>query len=261
MKNHFRAGFSLLEMAIVLIILGIILGAGVPYFKQSQAQSRLKETKNRQEQIVQAIASYVLLHDELPCPARMDAEVGQHGVSAQDCADVPSAIGMVPYFTLGLSESTAKDGYNQWMIYVVPPHMHSHGPVLGRQNREPMICRLRVMETIVLKDKNNRLLGTKWQDGRPDPDDYIAALLISTGGSHGGDVNQMERTNLDASLNFYDLPFGVKSGSFGHMVKWVTLRNLMGVYAQRPCQSLRTGEDDVHVEPRSPLGDPFGRGD
>lgn len=260
MKNRLRAGFTLLEMAIVLVIFGIALGTAMPSLMKYRYQSRMKETKARQERIIEAVAAYAVLHDVLPCPARVNADTEKQGISDEICADTHSAIGVVPYHTLGLTEVDAKDGFGRMMTYVVPPYANQSAVRLRSEKSELNICRLKAMAHISLKDKNNRPLGMKWDAGDADPSDFIVVLVIGQGRPASGELHPHERVNLDSSLNFYELPFSSKTGSFGQMVKWATLRNLMALYGRRPCQMPHTTniQEAMQDDPTS-LADPFGR--
>ena len=68
-KSSAIKAFALLEIAIALCVLGIINYAGFAAFNKIKAWQHTKTTKSHQEQVMQAIASYVLANKKLPCPA------------------------------------------------------------------------------------------------------------------------------------------------------------------------------------------------
>ncbi len=73
------------------------------------------------------LQEYLAQNGRLPCPADVLAPPESRGERRFGCAQTRGGyIGIVPYRTLGLPESVAKDGYGQWMTYVVDPEMTGH---------------------------------------------------------------------------------------------------------------------------------------
>lgn len=67
-------GFSLLEMSIVLVIIGVVIATTTLLFNNYIKQSQFKETQHKLAVIQQALYDYRRAHDRLPCPA--DVTVG-----------------------------------------------------------------------------------------------------------------------------------------------------------------------------------------
>ena len=94
-----NAGFSLVEIAVVLVILAILITAiGVPLGTQLD-QQRAVDTQKQLENIKEAIYGFAMANGRLPCPATVaggtEAPVGG-GVCTTES-------GFVPGITLGLS--------------------------------------------------------------------------------------------------------------------------------------------------------------
>lgn len=120
-----EGGFTLIEVAIVLAILGILGGLSLPMFAGIMDRKRLEVTREHQRQIKEALETYLVYKAHLPCPAN-PAESGPNAGKAQrQCGQNFDAIGLVPYQTLGLSESVAKDGWGQYMTFVTEPQMNT----------------------------------------------------------------------------------------------------------------------------------------
>lgn len=117
-------GFSLLEMAIVLMILGVLGGTSLHLLSAfNLRQARLK-TKENQEYALQAIAAFVEHHHRFPCPADPKMIGADYGLEPRErrCPGM-QAEGILPFRTLGISEQFAKDGFKHWMTYVVEPNL------------------------------------------------------------------------------------------------------------------------------------------
>ncbi|WP_255992022.1 prepilin-type N-terminal cleavage/methylation domain-containing protein [Chitinolyticbacter albus] len=106
-------GFSLVEMAVVLLVLGVLL-AGVlgPLRAQWQAE-RLRETRTRLDAAESALLGYALQRGRLPCPAD-PARVGS-GAGDEDCS---REHGTLPWLLLGVPET---DAWGRRWLYAVSP--------------------------------------------------------------------------------------------------------------------------------------------
>lgn len=103
-------GFSLVEMAIVLLIVGLLLGSILmPLSSQIESNQR-KDAAHALEDIKEALLGFAVANDRLPCPARpVDAGVESFTgtVGASNCS---VQHGFVPAVTLGLSGGRNQDG-------------------------------------------------------------------------------------------------------------------------------------------------------
>ncbi len=98
-------GFSLLELSIVLLIVGLLLGGLIMPLSARMDQQRIDTTRQQLEEIREALMGYALAHDALPCPAT-PASNGQASPTASGCT---RQHGFVPAATLGLPGSRNAD--------------------------------------------------------------------------------------------------------------------------------------------------------
>ena len=123
------AGFSLVEMAIVLLITGILMGAGLSLLSVKQAAAQLDATQKHQETIKQALINYLGKNRRLPCPATLASNPpGSESRTGSPCANYS---GIVPYAELGLDRSVALDGWENFITYVVSPNPIAAPPPLA----------------------------------------------------------------------------------------------------------------------------------
>ena len=120
-----NGGFSLVEMAIVVVLMGIFLTLGLAAFNAQLNNAALSTTKKKQEIIREALIAYLRDFKRLPCP-----EVTAFGVSAPNgvegrqtagnpASNCSSFWGTLPYAELGLSRDIALDGYENFFTYFV----------------------------------------------------------------------------------------------------------------------------------------------
>lgn len=120
-----QQGFTLIELAIVTIILGLMMTMLVPVASSQLEQQRRKETVGKMAMIDQAITAFVMANRRLPCPADGTVPSGTLGAGVEirdgngDCGT--QANGVLPWVTLGLNEADATDGYFSRLTFRVPP--------------------------------------------------------------------------------------------------------------------------------------------
>lgn len=102
-----RAGFSLIELAIVLVAMGLLTTSLLgPLAAQSEAR-KLAETKRTLNEARDALLGFAAAFGRLPCPAGDGARGIEAGGGAQacTCGGSGAASGYVPAITLSLAPS------------------------------------------------------------------------------------------------------------------------------------------------------------
>lgn len=105
LKKRAQAGFSLLELAIVLLIVGLLLGGLIMPLSARMDQQKIDTTRQQLEQIRQALVGYALARDALPCPATPASD----GLAAATATGCTRQHGFVPAVTLGLPGAQNRD--------------------------------------------------------------------------------------------------------------------------------------------------------
>lgn len=117
----FTRGFSLVEMAVVLVILGFVIGAlMLPLQAQRENTFRL-QTENQLEIAKKALIGFAQAKGRLPCPAIDGATATAAPQEGGQCAQ---QLGFLPVATLGIATTTDQDGYaidawNNRIMYAV----------------------------------------------------------------------------------------------------------------------------------------------
>jgi len=100
-------GFTLVEMAMVLTIVGLLLAGLLPMISGQVEQRRLNDTRQQLSEIRDALIGYAVINGRLPCPAAPATTVGTesfaagHNASDGICSNFYN--GYIPAATLGLS--------------------------------------------------------------------------------------------------------------------------------------------------------------
>lgn len=114
MKNRFflmnRKGFTLIEMAIVLIIVGLLLAGLFTTLRTQFELRRAEETRTVLEEAKEALMGYVLANKFLPCPDTNAVPNGTEGPRvANECLPLE---GVLPWQVLGVR------GLDAWGRYI-----------------------------------------------------------------------------------------------------------------------------------------------
>ncbi|MDB6086395.1 MAG: ral secretion pathway protein [Gammaproteobacteria bacterium] len=98
MRQRIR-GFTLIEVAISMVILGLVLTGLVVALSQELQQRHLLDTRSTLQQANEALVAFVVANARLPCPAL----VGSNGLESTTAPGVcTAATGFLPAVTLGL---------------------------------------------------------------------------------------------------------------------------------------------------------------
>lgn len=123
MKINLKNGFTLIELTMVLMIIGLLLAGLIPTLSAQVEAQRINETRKQLEEIKEALIGFAISKGRLPCPADSTTPTGManasgvySGTEYKDplgfCAKLTGsgntrAWGVVPWATLGVGETDA----------------------------------------------------------------------------------------------------------------------------------------------------------
>ena len=147
-----ESGFSLVELAIVMLIAGLVVGAAMTATRPYLEYTQYNATQRKMRGISDALAMYAQQHNRLPCPAQPNPGAGNEPLGAprnsgsdgaeldNDCGTgVASHIGVVPWRVLGLDEELVRDGFGNMITYAVSPVLA--GTTTGGVDNVHAMCR------------------------------------------------------------------------------------------------------------------------
>lgn len=154
-RRPVEKGYTLIETAIVLTVLGMLLAAFASAYSLYYKNKAQSQTVTSVSRVVDALNHFLIQNGRYPCPARMDVgrdhddyglegdckdesvtlgdcangiciEEGQRDINTNPNPDTPVMElnprvrrGAVPFRTLGIPEETSEDGYRTRLYYVV----------------------------------------------------------------------------------------------------------------------------------------------
>ena len=160
--NTRQSGFTLVEIAIVLLIVAILLGYTVALFPRQQQLKQYRALDREMDHIVEAIVGFAQVNGRLPCPSLPNSD-GDEDSSGSGCNEYG---GFVPVNTLGLDGRRNEDSLlldpfgNPYRYYVTDVNFNGSG---GSDFTSP--GEMRAVGLVDTEDLDS--------DGDPDGDGYI----------------------------------------------------------------------------------------
>jgi prepilin-type N-terminal cleavage/methylation domain-containing protein len=105
-----NAGFTLMELAIVLMIIGTLMSGVLVAVGQSMRNTRITDAKAQLREIEEALYGYAQAYGRLPCPATNVSDGLSSTVTNDITGDCTHWHGFVPISTLGLYGPVNTDG-------------------------------------------------------------------------------------------------------------------------------------------------------
>jgi prepilin-type N-terminal cleavage/methylation domain-containing protein len=241
LKNKLQKGFTLVEMAIVLVIFGLLLSALFLPLQAQQQQAARGQTLTTLENAKTAILGYAQSHGRLPCPATAASNGMEAPLTGGVCT---TQLGFLPAASLGVQPTDANgfaiDAWNNRIMYAVAQH-NAGGAVaadyttsndmntvgLGNLTPELRVC------------SSSAVVTTSACSGAPETNYLInnAVVVIyslgPTGGSASGGVDENLNPKIPTKPKSVFVSHGIVSSSvneFDHLVSWIspyTLYNTM----------------------------------
>ena len=134
-----RAGFSLIEMSIVLLIISIVAAGSLNINASVSARNHYQETDETLETVEDYLKFFYQINDRMPCPASLSAKAGESDFGTEilsgSCngdTTTPAGtfrvavgadflrIGALPTRALKLPDAVMQDGFSQRLLYAVP---------------------------------------------------------------------------------------------------------------------------------------------
>ena len=103
--RHTQTGFTLVEMAMVLLIIALLLGGLLPTVSSQIEQQHTNETRKQLDEIQQALIGYAVANGNFPCPAKSASDGSENrNIVTGACNNQK---GFIPWSALGVAKLDA----------------------------------------------------------------------------------------------------------------------------------------------------------
>lgn len=219
-----QRGFSLVEMTVVLVILGLVLGALLLPLEAQRSVALQTQTSHTLAQAKKAIISFAQTQGRLPCPA----------VAASDGIESPEGGGIctvnhgfLPAASLGLQpvnvNGFAVDGWGNAIRYAVTAvntaSVLPNTPDFTTTNKMRDVGMLGLAPDIRICANAAHCSTTQYLSQN------VIAVIFSTGANTNQSMGVDEVANLNASTVFYSRDFttnSVNTTTFDDIFVWIS---------------------------------------
>jgi len=109
-----QRGFSLIELAVVLVIIGLLVGGGIAALTSATEQTRRIDAERQLLHVRDALYGYAMSRGRLPCPDTDDPPDGEENENGTDCS---ARGGVLPWVDLGLGRRDPWGAPLRYRIY------------------------------------------------------------------------------------------------------------------------------------------------
>jgi prepilin-type N-terminal cleavage/methylation domain-containing protein len=228
-------GFTLTELAMVLAILGLLLGSTL-FTLTAQVENRNRaDTQRRLEDARELLISFALVNARLPCPGTTSGEEAGGGIAG--CAG--GYAGFLPARTIGFQPTdSAGFGLDAWgnrIRYAVSATQWGSAPArFTRQHSAATAWSMSQKPTdLVVCSASPAAAAAVTCDAGTSltNQNTVVALVFSTGKNGAGSGGANEAANLDGNPLFVSRPPDPPSaagGEFDDLVVWMPVGLLYG---------------------------------
>jgi len=219
-----KNGFTLIEIALTLVIVGILLGLSFTLINGLSKVNRSKKTKNNMEIIKEALIGYLLSYRRFPYADTSSPLDGKE--------DIDQYVGKLPFLTIGVSKADAFDAYGRVFDYDISGSATINGKLTDTTSQnichqlQAFINGTSTATTRITLDGSNFI--------------PVAFVLLAPGNN-----KQYEGENNDA-----DRDYETKNISSDDLLMWISFSE---IYARLDCGSefytvLNNGASSIYVK-------------
>ena len=224
--THTQTGFTLIEMTMVMMIIGLLLTGLIPTLSAQMESRRINETRKQLDEIKESLIGFAIINGRFPCPTNGTALSGDELITGSGLAATctlsssNAARGVLPWATLGVNET---DAWGRRFTYRITANFAD-----GADGTGEAACAVTAGVSFQLCSNAN--LNVKTTTGGSSVAVNVPAIVVSHGanglgaypvggGATIGTATGDERENADDDNTFISKDF---SPSYDDLVVWIS---------------------------------------
>lgn len=220
----YSKGFTLVEVAIVLVIVGLLLSGGINLMSASSETARYKESQSNLNEVKETMISYYSVNHFLPCPDTDGDGIENPPVHTGTCTDVR---GFLPHVTLGVGGNG--DAWGERIKYVVTDEstrfFTTQATACNYVRPAVSASTIRIQDlnttaTNFIGDFAAFALVSTAKNGR-QTNAGMTGAFTNNGGCAGLNVREQENCDTDSVLRFGNQMTDGTTVTFDDVVVWV----------------------------------------
>lgn len=211
-------GFTLVEMAIGMLVIALLLGSILVPLSAQVEQRKINETQKALEEIRESLLGFAIVNGYLPCPDKTSAANSNDGLEDFTGVNCDVAEGNIPWATLG---APASDSWGNRFRYRVDAAFASHGaPLFGFGSTSGLeVCGIATCANR-LTTSGDGPVAVILSHGK----NGLGAMNASTNLQNALATSADELENTDADIRFVSrtqTSLGTTAGEFDDVVIWL----------------------------------------
>lgn len=249
------SGFTLVEMAVVLLIVGLLLGGLVPVLSTQMNIQRSNNTQKQLSDVMEALTGFAIVNGRLPCPASSTSNgLESFCTTYSSSCTVTTTLsshgrcsnpydGLVPAATLGLmpvdSQGFVLDSWNNRIRYAVTAYDDTTNDIFSFTSPDGIKTTglSTALPNLFVCSTATGISGSACASGASLTSNGVPAVIYSTGvnGGYGGtgtDESANPNPNSSSSNNQTFVshtltPNTATNGEFDDLVVWLSTNILI----------------------------------
>lgn len=257
-----QSGFTLTELAVVLAIVGLLLGSLMYTLSAQTEQRNFEETRRRLEQARELLLAFTIVYGRLPCPARSNSAGAEVRNAAGECKNTIGTIvedhyggtlsdgtvgGLLPAVMIGFqpvdSAGFAVDAWGNQIRYAVAKTITGTGcggtlpHFVHATNLKTNGITCLPYDLIICSVTQAVAAGNACSAGTAVTNKEVVSAIVFSTGKNGNlgpqGTNETENVNGQGTVNRVFVsktpdPVGVVTGEFDDLLVWIPAGVLYG---------------------------------
>lgn len=161
-------GFSLIELAIVLVVIGLLVGGGLVALQVATERDSRSQQERQLADVRDALYGYAVAEGRLPCPADRDDPDGEGVPDGDECE---LSTGALPWAELGVGH---RDAWGDYLLYHVHQSFAAPRPADGGEDGVIFELATETANQITIRDLDAAPISKR-----------ATAVVVSFGGQGG----------------------------------------------------------------------------
>ncbi len=221
-KQELNKGFTLVEMAVVLVIMGLLIGGLLIPLSAQLDQRNYSDTRRSMDEAREALIAYGMSHSYLPCPA----------ISYQDGAEDRDAttglcnkrVGFLPWAELGIPKLDSWGHLYRYSVTLTYANKNLKISVIPAISGDITIKTRNTAGTIINLSNSNIVPAVimsfgKNAGGATNNDGSVVAAVSATNVDEGGNAITIGKSFISRDISENS---GIVGGEFDDLVIWLS---------------------------------------
>ena len=136
-KHKSEKGFTLIEMAVVIIIIGLLFAAYIPAYDLYRTQIKITDTQNNVARVSETMGQFRRMYGRYPRPAPLDATISDAGYGREYQFTMSNADALADFAANAASGTCTSNAGNKICRLVTPDNTRTGPSIDGSGSVEP----------------------------------------------------------------------------------------------------------------------------